>query len=285
MKLLRETAEKEKPDMIVFVGDNVVGGDNLKRAEAFTEMMTSLKTPWCPVLGNHEGDNPFSITRSEMCRIFRSSPYCLLPEKGNTCGETDCSVILHDETGRAVHRLMFLDSGIIMTPEDIQKYIPDCTKKNPDDFIKPDQIAWYVSEVGNDSFPSTLFVHVPLAEYKEANLSGELLMGKNRESICACPYNSGLFAEILKAGKTKTVVCGHDHINDSHMLYKGVRLVYNRMSGFSSYNVISKKLENRLLQGASVYNIHSDGSMTFGDIFYEDVYPGYMEEIYKVIRR
>jgi len=34
--------------------------------EDFIELMNELKTPWAPVLGNHEGDNPYSVTRSEM---------------------------------------------------------------------------------------------------------------------------------------------------------------------------------------------------------------------------
>lgn len=284
-KIIRETVSREKPDLIVFAGDNVTGGDNKGLAEAFSDMLTYLQTPWCPILGNHEGDNPFSILRSEMADIFRSSPFCLLPEKKTASGETDYSVLLEDETGRAVHRLVFLDSGMVMKPEDIQKYVPGCTKKNPDDFIKPDQIAWYMSEIRKDECPSTLFTHVPLYEYREANENGELLRGMTRESICVCPYNSGLFAEILKAGKTVNVVCGHDHINDSHMLYKGIRLMYNRMSGFSSYNIISKKRGTRLIQGASVYHVHADGRMTFGDLFYEDMYPEYMPEIYKVIKK
>ena len=284
-KLLIETVCSEKPDLIVFVGDNVTGGDNRSRSERFAKIITGLETPWCPILGNHEGDNPFSITRKEMADIFRSSPTCLLPAETPASGETNYEISLINDENRIVHKLIFLDSGMIMTEDDRQKYAPDCTKKEPDDFIKPDQIKWYLSFANADDCPSTLFVHVPLSEYKEAVLSGELLSGANRESICVCPYNSGLFSAVLAAGKTRNIVCGHDHVNDSHMLYKGVRLIYNRMSGFSSYNAISKKVAPRLLQGASVYTVHHNGSMTFSDIFYEDMYPGYMPEIYKVIRK
>ncbi|MBP3544023.1 MAG: metallophosphoesterase, partial [Lachnospiraceae bacterium] len=40
LKLMVETIQTEKPDMVVFVGDNVTGGDNRDRAEHFRQTMT-----------------------------------------------------------------------------------------------------------------------------------------------------------------------------------------------------------------------------------------------------
>lgn len=57
------------------------------------------------------------------------------------------------------------------------------------------------------------------------------------------------------------------------------------MSGMSSYNVISKKLADRLLQGCAVYTIDAAGQVSYGDILYEDRYPQYHDEIYAVIRK
>ena len=68
-------------------------------------------------------------------------------------------------------------------------------------------------------------------------------------------------------------------------MYRGIRLVYNRMSGMSSYNVISKGLSDRLIQGCSIYDVYADGHVEYGDIFYEDRYGAYRDEIMKVIRR
>ena len=79
LKMIQEAVKTEQPDLVVFVGDNVTGGDNRARAERFQQMMTDLQVPWAPVLGNHEGDNPMSVLRSEMVDIFRKSPYCLIP--------------------------------------------------------------------------------------------------------------------------------------------------------------------------------------------------------------
>lgn len=69
------------------------------------------------------------------------------------------------------------------------------------------------------------------------------------------------------------------------ILYQGVVMVYNRMSGMSSYNAISKKVSEKLLQGCTVYWIDEEGHLTFDDILYEDRYPQYRDEMYRVIRK
>ena len=78
---------------------------------------------------------------------------------------------------------------------------------------------------------------------------------------------------------------GHDHINDARVRYRGVTLMYNRMSGLSSNNVISKGLGDRLIQGCSIYTVSAEGTVTIGDILYEDRYPHYREEIHGIIRK
>jgi len=93
-----------------------------------------------------------------------------------------------------------------------------------------------------------------------------------------------MFAAIKEEGKTMAFVVGHDHFNASRYLYKGVQFIYNRMSGLSSYNAISSKGKDKLMQGCSVYYIHEDGQVTFDEIIYEDRYPQYHDEIYAVIR-
>jgi hypothetical protein len=57
------------------------------------------------------------------------------------------------------------------------------------------------------------------------------------------------------------------------------------MSGMSSYNAISKKVADKLMQGASIYYIDDEGSVTFDEVVYEDRYPQYHDEIYRVIRK
>ena len=292
LKLMAETIEAEEPDLVVFVGDNVTGGDNRTRAERFQKTMTQLQVPWAPVLGNHEGDNPMSMLRCEMIDEFCKSPYCLVPEakpvlKGGVevFGETNYVIPLQDEEGKEVYKLIFLDCGPDTTPEDLARYGIITQKKSPDGYLKESQIAWYREQVKEDSCPSMVFCHVPLQEFREAYEKGEHLAGINYEGTGGSPYNSGMFSAMLEEGKTKVFVAGHDHVNDSKVMYKGILLMYNRMSGMSSYNAISKKVADKLMQGCTVYYIHADGQVSFDDVIYEDRYPQYHDEIYSVIRK
>ena len=292
LRLIRETIEAEKPDLAVFVGDNVTGGKGGELAERFAGMMTALKTPWCPVLGNHEGEDPDCVNRAGMTEIFRRSPYCLTPP-GRTrtadgrvlFGDTNYAVPLYDDKGRVCHKLIFLDGGDGMSEADRRRLGLEHPPRYPYDYLKDEQIAWYREEMRRDDCPSMVFCHIPLPEFRTAAEEGRLLAGKKRESICSPIYNSGMFDAMLEEGKTLAYAAGHDHVNDFRILYRGIQLVYNRMSGISSYNVISEKLGDRLIQGCSVYTIDARGGVTFGDIFYEDRYPGYHDGIYAVIRK
>lgn len=293
LRLIRETIEAEKPDLVLFVGDNVTGGgDNGLRAEAFTQVMTQLKTPWAPILGNHEGDNPESVSRAEMVEIFKKSPYCLIPaEKTKTAdgrvlfGDTNYAVSLLNDEGKVCHKLIFLDGGDEMSAADKAKYGLENPPRYAYDFLKEEQIAWYREEVRRDDCPSMVFCHIPLPEFWDAVEQGELLAGAKRENICSPLYNSGMFDAMLEEGKSIAYITGHDHINDFRIRYKGIDCIYNRMSGFSSYNVISKKQGDRLMQGCSVYTIDAEGNVDFGDIIYADRFPQYYDAIYAIVRK
>ncbi|MBR5365312.1 MAG: metallophosphoesterase [Clostridia bacterium] len=304
----------EKPDLVVFVGDNITSSFNARRAKQLCRVMEELGVYWTCVLGNHEGDNRWSISREKMVKLFASYPHCLIEadEKHTADRETvwgygNHVINLADAEGRLTRSLFFLDGGSDMTEADQEKYADEIAAGSgrADDYVKESQIKWYRENVaaieavntsrGVGEVPSTVFVHIPLPEYRIAyeKLTGEtevsqtnvpaydipdedgdvMLMGQRREGICCSGHNSGLFDALLDAGSTDLVVCGHDHINDFVLRYRGVVLSYNVPSGYSSYNLYTKKISNDLLQGYTRYTFRADGSFDLEQLHNADLWP------------
>ncbi len=310
----------EKPDLVIFVGDNITAGINRKRAKQLAKTMEELGVYWDFVLGNHEGDNIWSVSRKSMVKLFSKYPHCLVDAsvKTTSAGETvwgngNHVINLLDSKENIVRSLYFIDGGSDMSEEDLLKYDAEFTDKdhNDYDYVKESQITWYtetvekINELNGTPVKSTIFDHIPLPEYKLAydKLTGEdeptqnvpvynvpdadgdfIIAGQRRETICFSGHNSGFFDAILKAGSTDTFVSGHDHINDFILSYKGIILAYNESSGYSSYNLVSKKLADRLMQGFTRYTVSTDGSFSMEQVHNADLYPDEQEAINALYR-
>ena len=154
--------------------------------------------------------------------------------------------------------------------------------------ITPEQGEWYrdrVSELkGQGIDESILFVHVPLYEYSVAaeeifhpypeegaqrvyNFPDEYIknkdayfFGMNYEEP-SCPSRNGGFFEVLSdEGHTKNVICGHNHVNTSSALYRGVRLTYGVKTGAGSYH-------EEHLNGGTVLKLGSDGKVNVSHVY------------------
>jgi len=314
----------EKPDMVVFVGDTITAGINRRRAKQLAKTMEELGVYWDLVLGNHEGDNKWSITRAQMVKLFSKYPHCLIDAETKTTtsgekvwGNGNHVINLLDSHENVIRSLYFIDGGSDMSEEDMIKYDAEFSDKNSNDYdyVKPSQITWYKETVAKinalngatngATVKSTVFDHIPLPEYRIAydKLTGEtaptmnvpvynvpdadgdyILEGQRREIICSSGHNSGFFDEILNSGSTDSVICGHDHINDFILCYKGVILAYNEPSGYSSYNLVSKKLADDLMQGYSIYKVAADGTFSMQQKHNCDIYPAEQEKIKELYR-
>ena len=83
------------------------------------------------------------------------------------------------------------------------------------------------------------------------------------EEICSYPEDEGAFAVIRELGSTRHIVCGHDHVNNFVIPYKGVKCIYSLKAGAGCY-------WNPRLNGGTVLRI-SDKGVT--DIWHEYVDP------------
>lgn len=320
MEYLIRNIVNEKPDMVVFVGDNITSAINKRRARQLAKVMEDLGVYWSMTLGNHEGDNIWSISRKQMVKLFSKYPHCLVDagDKYTAGGEKvwgngNHVINLLDKDSNVIRSLYFIDGGSYMTEEDLEKYDAEFDDKdhNDYDYVKESQIQWYketvekINETNGNTVKSVVFDHIALPEYKEAyekianetevtlnvplyNVPDEdgdyIIDGQRREIICNSGHNSGFFDALLEMGSTDAFVCGHDHINDFVLSYKGIILAYNVPSGYSSYNLVSKKMGDRLMKGYSRYIVSKDGDISIFQLHNADIYPDEQEEINNLYR-
>ena len=303
LTLIENTILQENPDLLVFCGDIAVGPLGAQAARNLGDLLEQHNQYWGYVLGNHDAEDERGPTRAELAAIFEEYEYCVVSSVEGLSGEGNCIVNVKNAYGTIIQSLVFIDSGNYLTEEICAEY--EFEYQNGYDFIKYDQIEWYKSEMRaiereNGRMPnSILFIHIPLKEYRtaynEAMDNETVIYGARRENECDSPYNTGMFDAILEVGSTKAVVCGHDHINDYCVDYKGVKLLYSHSTSYNSYNLRKNPLfiiayqmggEAQFNDGHTEFMIDGDGKMTITPIFNQDnpsLFDGLSEEHRKAI--
>ncbi|MBQ6020318.1 MAG: metallophosphoesterase [Clostridia bacterium] len=262
-----ESIQKEKPDLVLLCGDNVTSGLNRVRCRQLGKIFEKLGVYWAGTLGNHEGDNSFSISRGEMMDEFCSFEHCLM-KKGKADVTGDCNYALHllDRDGAHVETFFFLDTFDEMNEAQLLQY-GYAADDSVYDGTKEDQVEWYQEKLAETksrygACRSIMMLHIPLPQFQTAVDAGEpFLYGDKREGICCSGFDSGLFDAIKAGGSTQAVFCGHDHVNNFGVTYDGVLLSYIEMSGYGSYSMITRGApEEEWLQGYTALELHADGS-------------------------
>ena len=276
-QMLVENIRREQPDLVLVGGDNVTSNLNRLRSHQFARMFEKLGVYWGGVIGNHEGDNPLSIRRDTMVRIFSSYSHCLMRlGKSDVDGNCNYTIRILNADGSLQHAFVCLDSFDEMSDEmkEAHGYKPSDSVY---DVIKQSQIDWYTSQIASmkseyGKCPSSVLLHIPLTQYADAVElvdKGELryLWGDRQEGICCGGFDSGLFDAIVASGCTKTVFCGHDHKNNFGVMYRGITLTYIEASGYGTYGFYRDgKPESDWLQGYTKLMLRDDGTFTLEQI-------------------
>lgn len=259
----------EKPDLVIFNGDNVTSAFNRKRCNQLAEIFEKLGVYWAGGLGNHEGDNSMSLSREEMVDIFSSYEHCLMREgPAELSGEVNYVLTVLNGDDSIRHAFYFLDTGDEASAETEAEYnIPDDGKTHYDG-TKPDQVAWYTAENNAlkekyGDFNSTLVVHIPLYQMKAEAENGDFVYGEKLEGVCASAFDSGMFDALKEGGTTKTAFFGHDHLNTFALEKDGILLAYLQPSGYGSYTAESRLgyEEKDWLQGYTSVLVAENGEL------------------------
>lgn len=272
-----QNIRREKPDLVLFGGDNVTSGFNRLRSRQFARIFEKLGVYWGGVLGNHEGDNTFSIRRDTMVKIFSSYDHCLM-RQGKTDVDGDCNYVIRilNADGSLKQAIVCFDSFDEMSDEMKTDHGFD-PSEGVYDVIKQSQIDWYTSQIADmkktyGKCPSIALMHIPLTQYADAADAVEkgtarFLWGDKRENVCCAGFDSGLFDAIQKSGSTTTVFCGHDHLNNFGVKWQGITLSYIEPSGYGAYGMAGRGApESEWLQGYTRLVLSDDGTFDHAQV-------------------
>ncbi|CAA6673699.1 unnamed protein product [Spirodela intermedia] len=206
---LRRLILAEKPNLIVFTGDNIFGfdaNDSARSMEAAFAPAVAAGIPWAAGLMQHIAGMPAALSRVNPRGL--SFP---IDGFGNyhlsVAGAAGSAM-----ANQSILNLYFLDSGDYSS-SDFSVY----------DWIKPSQLLC----AGDGLLPH------PVPEFGSFGPGNST--GVRQEGISSAAVNSGLFAAMVAAGDVKAAFVGHDHINDFCGELAGVNLCYGGGFGYHAY--------------------------------------------------
>lgn len=281
--------------------------NNLRSAKMFATLMETLGVPWIPVFGNHDTEAYSYYSREDIADYYGgdSLKYCLFQKGSDKVDGFGNSLIeVQNEDGIVTQALFLLDSHAY-TDEDklglLWKYdhihdnqiewyknsVASLNERNATTlnnlYLNNAKAKQEKSEQYSD-VTSMLFFHIPLHEYKNAwneyvgngykdteNVKLHYgTVGEIGSQICIPLEDDNLFETMQTIGGKKGIFCGHDHLNNYSLDYKGIRLTYGYSIDYLAYSGIAKIGSQR---GCTIIEAKTDGSFNItGSNYYQDKY-------------
>lgn len=256
LKLMNKALDAEKPDLVVFTGDNITGGGSPGKIltsiaiKAIISPVAARGIPFAMVFGNHDGEG--GVAKETQLKIYQKYPTCLAydPEP--------------DLYGCATYNLPIKSANGIKDAFNL--WLMDSNEYDRDhggyDWVHQDQLDWYKTksatlEQANDGLvPSLMFQHIVVPEVYEVlkevpagtagsserfgktwalELNETMAHGTLAEWPCPPNTNGGQFQAVLERGDVLGIVTGHDHVNDFIGTYQGVDFIQTPGIGFQTY--------------------------------------------------
>lgn len=300
----------EKPDLVIVSGDAAypvpfqAGTFNNKSgAKLIAELMENLGVYWTVSYGNHDTEAYSFYDRAEITAFYEQYPHCLVrkgPEDVDGYGNQVFNIVNSD--GMVTRSLFTVDSHSYVDGD----YFGLMWKY---DNIHDNQVEWYREIIeanrknnemkvlqSSDSSTkplnpkSSVFLHVPLMEYKTAwneyvengyadTENVKYNYGKAGESgkvVYPGLYDDNFFETMQELSSTDSVFCGHDHLNNFSVNYKGIDLTYSYSVDYLAYTGIYKLGAQR---GCTMINIDENGEIEYSaQNYYQDKYTSYYEK-------
>ena len=290
----------EKPDFVVFTGDQAFpvpfssGTFNNKTgAVELATLMEKLGVYWTVVLGNHDSEIYSYYNREKVSNIYSSEeyPHCLFqPGPDDVDGYGNQVFNIKNADGKIMRSIITFDSHAYTDGDYLGiRWLYDNIHEN--------QVEWYektldeITEMnGGKEVPTSVMLHIPLVEYRDAWMEylendsqdtenvkfvrGEV--GEKEPYVYCGAHEDELFETMLDKGSTDSIFCGHDHLNNTILNYKGIDLVYGYSVDYLAYSGIDKLGSQR---GCVVLDIAEDGTQTIThENYYQDKYVSHFEK-------
>lgn len=228
LKMINETLDAEKPNLVVFTGDIVVGAPTAQGWDEILETVISRKIPYLITFGNHDDESEWK--RNQVAEYVINKPFLLNnnPQLNAVDGYLNSSVSIVDTENNAAAIIYAMDSQAYSKNSKVKGY----------GWFASNQVEWFrkesqkYKEAKGDTLPALAFFHIPLPEYAMAfNDMKNKRVGVRYEVECAPFINTGMFAAMLESGDVMGTFVGHDHVNDYLVDYYGIALAYGCFSG------------------------------------------------------
>lgn len=306
----------EKPDFVIVTGDvaypvpfQAGTFNNKSGAKVFAETMEALGVYWTLSFGNHDTEAYSYYSREEITEFYSSGdyPHCLLQsgsELADGSGNQVFNVVNSDSV--VTRSFIVLDSHSYVDGD----YLGIDWKY---DNIHENQITWYSDTVkalsesnaqainklsaekrkayeNLKTVPTSLFFHIPISEYRDAwneymnngykdtddvKLNFGVVGEKDPYVYCGV-HEDNLFETMQSLGSTDSIFCGHDHLNNFSLNYKGINLTYGMSIDYLAYSGIYKLGTQR---GCMVINYSSDGKLEISQQnYYQEKYSSQYEK-------
>lgn len=305
--------QNEKPDLVVFTGDNVfpipyIAGtiNNYMIAKTFLLMAEQTGAYYTTVFGNHDTEAFAYFNRHSISELYKSNKYkhCLYSDVDGIGGESNSMIVVRKSNGEITKTLLLIDSN---------DYIDTSLKATINwlyDTIHEDQIVWAKNQMEairnlpeGANAKALVFMHIPVSEFHVAfeelrnnnfadTANSKLISGWNDEKDDDLPggrvwyggcsrYDDPDMVTIEALDSffetmypyIEAIFCGHDHVNNCQIEYKGVLLSYGYSVDYLAYTDIDKVGSQR---GNTMITIKSD--RTWNEVHKNFYNSGYTSE-------
>jgi predicted MPP superfamily phosphohydrolase len=291
---------KEKPDLVIATGDIAfpvpyTAGtfNNYSGAKAFANLMESLGVYWTVTFGNHDAEAYSYFDREAVAEFYETEDFkhCLFSAgPKDVDGYGNHVIEVKNSKGIITQAMIMIDSQAYVKDNIIESI------KGSYDNIHPNQVEWYEAEINRmnsenrkinkdaTTVVTHAFFHIPLVEmadawteFKENGFKDtenfeyiEGIIGEGGRQVYCGLGEDDLFEKMLELGSTKAMYNGHDHINNTTFVYKGITFSYGYSIDYFAYSGIDKQGSQR---GCTMITCKNDGTFSIDKYnYYSDRY-------------